>query len=96
MSTPRKAKDWATQLRLDRQSLIERPEFLRVFNDLMDMTGVFRVTHAGEQTHASAFNEGMRNVGLKLFAELTQADAQFLLKAMPHRNTETPTEEPTA
>lgn len=38
--------------------------------DMLSECGVFQTTHQGESTHASAFNEGQRNVGLKLFLRL--------------------------
>lgn len=38
----------------------------------LEKAGVFRSSFAGEATHATSFNEGQRNAGLKLFADLIE------------------------
>lgn len=81
------------QLLLDRQALLTQPAFCRVMQDVLEATGVFRSTFAGEQTHAMAFQEGQRNIGLKLFAEFSEADPRFLLLLKEHALTDPTTPE---
>lgn len=89
-TTERQRRDvvkWQKQLNADRASLLKTPAFCRVMHDLLTLTGVWRISFAGESTHATAFAEGMRNAGLRLLSDLETADptALALLKthAMP-------------
>lgn len=42
----------------------------RFILSLLKDCGVFKLSHSGEQTHETSFNEGQRNMGLKLMARI--------------------------
>ena len=87
--------EWQKQLEADRATLLQQPAFCRVMQALLAATGIWRISYAGEATHAMAFNEGQRNVGLRLVTELEQANPQALLRLKAHAmpTSETPDDE---
>lgn len=52
----------------------------RFISFVLEMCGVYRLSYEGEDTHATAFKEGARNVGLRLLALLDEADDEARLK----------------
>jgi hypothetical protein len=75
---------WQQQLQADRAVLLTMPAFCRVMHEVLAEAGVFRLSFAGESTHATAFNEGQRNVGLRLLAELERAEPLALQHLRAH------------
>lgn len=66
------------QLKLDLQTLMEVPAARRYFHHLMEFCGKSRTSFTGNST--TFFNEGARNVALKLEADLRQhSPANYLL-----------------
>jgi hypothetical protein len=49
---------------------------MRVLKRIIERTGLFRTSFAGEYPNTTAFNEGQRNIGLFLLDELLTADAE--------------------
>ncbi len=47
---------------------------------LLEDCGIHAISHRGEQTHETAFNEGARNVGNKLIARLDAARPHTYMK----------------
>lgn len=92
-----RVRQWEQQLTLDRDALLKTPGFCRVMWTELEMAGVFRSSFAGENTHSTAFNEGMRAAGLRLLSELSAANpaAMTLLQAhaMPTTSTKDETDE---
>lgn len=41
---------------------------------ILARAGIYQLSYAGEQTHAAAFNEGRRDQGLQLLADLERVD----------------------
>lgn len=63
----------------DMRAVMSAPAGRRFVHRMLGLCGTFRLSFAGEQTHATAFNEGKRSVGNQLFAELEAVSpAQFL------------------
>lgn len=57
----------------DLRQIMATPAGRRVMRRLIERAGCFRLSYAGESTHATSFNEGKRDQGNRLFAELEQA-----------------------
>jgi hypothetical protein len=76
--------EWEQRLQQDRAWLLQQPQFCRLANEFLHTTGVFRLSFAGEQTHATAFNEGQRNMGLRWLAEFERADPMALQHLRTH------------
>lgn len=57
----------------DLKSLVETPVGRRVLSLVFEMCGAWRLSYQGEETHATAFKEGARNVALGLMGKLDQA-----------------------
>lgn len=55
--------------RADLKGIMATRQGRRFIKRLLDVAGVFVLTHAGEMTHASAFNEGQRSFGNRLLAQ---------------------------
>ncbi len=83
-STHADVAKWAKQLTQDRADLLAIPAFCRVMHEMLGACGVYRLSFAGEQTHATAFNEGMRNVGNILITQLEAANPSALLLLKQH------------
>ena len=83
---------WNVQLRLDREALLKTPGFCRVAWRTLEMAGLFQSSFAGEQSHNTAFNEGMRSSGLRFLAELTDANPNALALLQAHAMPATPPE----
>ena len=64
------------QDRADLGAIFSTREGARFFSALLDLCGVFRLCYQGEETHAAAFKEGARNVGLQVLHALEEIDQQ--------------------
>lgn len=64
------------QDRADLGAIFSTREGARFFSWLLDVCGVFRLSYQGEETHAMAFKEGARNVGLQVLSALEAIDPQ--------------------
>lgn len=54
----------------DLQWLMSTQQGRRFMWRLLSMSGVYRLSYAGEQTHETAFAEGARNIGLQLMHDV--------------------------
>jgi hypothetical protein len=61
----------AAQQAEDLREIMASPAGRRLMWRLLDRAGLYRLSHAGEATHQTAFAEGARNFGLALLDELT-------------------------
>ncbi len=57
----------------DAGTVLRTPEGARFFSALLELCGVWRLSYNGEETHATAFKEGARNVGLTVLGWLDEA-----------------------
>ena len=57
----------------DAGTVLRTPEGARFFSALLELCGVWRLSYNGEETHAMAFKEGARNVGLTALGWLDEA-----------------------
>ncbi len=96
MSQPAKAQQeqWATTLQNDRATLMAMPAFCRVMQHWISAAGVLRSTYHGENTHASAFSEGQRNLGLRMLSDLEAATPTAMATLAQHARPATRTTEP--
>lgn len=63
--------------------------------DLLGQCGVFRLSFSGVSTHQTSFNEGQRNVGLRVQADLVaHFPAEFVGLMNEHREPERSRPEP--
>ena len=69
----RKEQEWAADLR----SLMTAPYGRRVLRRIFRLCGLNQLSHVRGDTHETSFNEGQRNVGLRILAECAQADPQL-------------------
>lgn len=87
MSNPKAALAERDRLRrvqavADLQAVMNTPAGRRLLWRLIEGTsGAFGLSHAGESTHETAFNEGRRAVGLELMADV-QREAPTLYVQM--------------
>lgn len=51
----------------DLASVLETPQGRRVIASLIEGTGTFQHSFSGSDTHATAYNEGRRSVGIRLW-----------------------------
>lgn len=67
----------------DLRALLHTREGARFLSRLMDATGVFAISYVPGDSDATAFNEGARNVGLPIYADLMEGNThtQALLVA---------------
>lgn len=61
------------QIQEDLRAVMASAEGRRVVYRLLEQAGVYRLSFAGEAPLLTAFNEGMRSVGLSLAAAVTAA-----------------------
>lgn len=54
----------------DFEWLMSRKQGRRIVWRLLDLAGVYRLSYAGEATHATAFAEGSRQIGNVLLADI--------------------------
>ena len=57
-------------------ALLSTREGARFFARLLAACGVFRLSYAPGDTHATAFAEGQKNVGLMVYSDLLEADPE--------------------
>ena len=58
----------------DLRALLHTREGARFLSRLFDLTGVFAISYVAGDAGATAFNEGVRNVGLRVYADVLEAD----------------------
>lgn len=58
----------------DIRAVSQTREGARFLSWLLELCGVYRTSYNGEETHAMAFKEGARNVGLAVLNALDIAD----------------------
>ena len=65
----------------DLRALLHTREGARFLSRLMGATGIFAISYVPGESDATAFNEGARNVGLPIYADLMEGntDTQALL-----------------
>lgn len=59
---------------MDLRTVLGTPEGSRFLSALLSLCGVWRLSYHGEETHATAFKEGARNVGLTVLDWMDAAD----------------------
>jgi len=64
----------------DLRELMSLPSFQRFARRILEKSGVFRSSFVGGDPHATAFNEGQRNPGLWLIAQLSPEELMLVLK----------------
>ena len=64
----------------DMGALLSTREGARFFARLLELCGVFRISYVAGDTHATAFKEGQRNIGLVVYDDLLTADPQTAAK----------------
>lgn len=81
------------------QVVLRTPQGRRVCWRLLERSGLHQMSYAGEQTHVTAFNEGNRNQGQRLLADILRLDAACYLTMLrdygqappePHPTEESP------
>jgi hypothetical protein len=82
--TAKQQAEWQRRLLVDRRGLLDSPAFCRVLWDFLEQSGLFRTSFAGESAHITAFQEGVRSNGLRVFAELTEAVPDALARLQAH------------
>ena len=60
----------------DLRALLHTREGARFLSRLFDMAGVFAISYVTGDAGATAFNEGARNVGLRVYADVLKADEE--------------------
>ena len=73
------------QEKADIRALIRTREGARFLCRLLEICGVFRLSYTPGDTHATAFNEGRRNVGNIIYADIDSADMRLIETAMRER-----------
>jgi hypothetical protein len=72
---------------LDLQSLMDTAHGRRFMWRLFDLAGVFRLSYAGEATHATAFAEGGRQIGNVLLADVHRlCPGKYELMVLEHQS----------
>lgn len=57
----------------------------RFMHGLLEQAGVFKLSFTPSDPHATSFNEGQRNLGLQVFAQLTEhASESYALMLSEH------------
>lgn len=62
------------QDKADLRALLQTREGARFLSRLLEATGIFAISYVPGDSGATAFNEGARNVGLPVYADLAEAD----------------------
>ena len=60
----------------DIRALFSTGEGVRFFARLLAACGVFRLSYSAGDTHATAFAEGQRNIGLIFYGDLLEAESE--------------------
>lgn len=61
--------------------IINQPQGIRFMRRLLQFTGVWAASYVGNDTHATAFNEGRRSVGLYIL-QLVRAQSPEVIEAL--------------
>lgn len=70
VSREAQAKIDKLQLEEDFKFVVNDPRGRRVLNRILQQCSMFNLSFAGENPHTTSFNEGKRNVGLYINAEI--------------------------
>ena len=60
----------------DLRALLHTREGARFLSRLFGLTRVFEISYVAGDAGATAFNEGVRNVGLRVYADVLEADEE--------------------
>ena len=60
----------------DLRALLRTREGARFLSRLFDLTRVFEISYVAGDAGATAFHEGARNVGLRVYADVLEADEE--------------------
>ena len=60
----------------DLRALLHTREGARFLSRLFDLAGVFAISYVTGDAGTTAFNEGARNVGLRVYADALEADEE--------------------
>jgi hypothetical protein len=66
----------------DLRAILRLPGGQRFVWGLLAQGGVYRQSFAGSESHLTDFNEGRRSIGLRVLADVTEADPAALLDMM--------------
>ena len=81
----RKKNDFLKNKRMDGLRLIlGDPQARCYLNSLLEFCGLFRVSYA-THSNQTCFNEGMRNVGLHIYAEIAAVDETKILTLLQEK-----------
>lgn len=71
-------------------ALLSKREGARFFSRLLKLCGVYRISYVPGDTHTTAFNEGQRNIGNIVLADLAEFGfyQQLLATGADERKTE--------
>lgn len=62
-------------------AVMQQPQGRMWLWDLLDQCGLFRISHTGHALN-TAFNEGQRNVGLKIQVDMVNASSELFIKML--------------
>ena len=65
---------------LDLQAVMAMPQGKRFLRRLLGMTRVFHISYDPSNAGTTIFNEGRRDIGLKLMADMSEADSVEYMK----------------
>jgi len=65
----------------DYNKVFSTPEGVRVLNDILEMTHLFKISYSLDGSNQSDFREGERNIGLKLVKKMSSVNNATLFKA---------------
>lgn len=76
----------AIQSQADFEAVVSTPSGRRMLRRLLGECGVYRSSFAGEETHAAAYREGHRAIGLYLLGHFEAAPELYceFLREQPH------------
>lgn len=64
----------------DMRAVFDSKEGSRVISRILEISGITRISYNGEETHAMAFKEGARNVGLHILKMLEEVDKRYQIR----------------
>lgn len=64
------------------REVMSTPSGRRFVFQMLDCSQIFQLAYAGEETHATAFNEGKKYLGVLLFAQLQEECPELYVRMM--------------